>query len=295
MSGLLRCARGARLPVATNGAPSGPTPSATKGSLHPGRPPRRLAELHDPPGPTRFSAKRTYRTLHDPLPILLDCFERHGPVFTHPPLRRQKTRCGITRPEANNFVLVAHPENFVWRDGCFGDLIPLLGDGLLTDRRRLPRPRPPNDDARVPLGADPGLPKRWRRKRPRRWRAWHDGEARWASTSGCGTSRCESPCGRCSDSTPIRAGMAPVPLIIRGRAWLLRGPTPPCGSRRGAGSAWRRMTRVAARRPRRDRLRRDRPGAARTPTTSGWTSSACDLRTRTRTDRASAIPRSATR
>ena len=35
-------------------------------------------------------------------------------------------------PEANHFVTVSHPENFHWREGSFGDLIPLLGDGLLT-------------------------------------------------------------------------------------------------------------------------------------------------------------------
>ena len=35
-------------------------------------------------------------------------------------------------PEANQYVLVSHPENFHWREGSFGDLIPLLGDGLLT-------------------------------------------------------------------------------------------------------------------------------------------------------------------
>ncbi len=35
-------------------------------------------------------------------------------------------------PEANHFVTVGHPENFHWRESSFGDLIPLLGDGLLT-------------------------------------------------------------------------------------------------------------------------------------------------------------------
>jgi cytochrome P450 len=35
-------------------------------------------------------------------------------------------------PQANHFVTVAHPENFHWRESSFGDLIPLLGDGLLT-------------------------------------------------------------------------------------------------------------------------------------------------------------------
>ena len=34
--------------------------------------------------------------------------------------------------EANHFVTVGHPENFHWRESSFGDLIPLLGDGLLT-------------------------------------------------------------------------------------------------------------------------------------------------------------------
>ena len=38
-------------------------------------------------------------------------------------------------PEANHFVTVAHPENFHWRESSFGDLIPLLGDGLLTSTR----------------------------------------------------------------------------------------------------------------------------------------------------------------
>ena len=35
-------------------------------------------------------------------------------------------------PEANHFVTVTGPDNFHWREGSFGDLIPLLGDGLLT-------------------------------------------------------------------------------------------------------------------------------------------------------------------
>src|SRR3712207_9373250 len=35
-------------------------------------------------------------------------------------------------PEADHYVLVSHAKNFTWRDGHMGDLIPLLGDGLLT-------------------------------------------------------------------------------------------------------------------------------------------------------------------
>ena len=35
-------------------------------------------------------------------------------------------------PAANHYVLVENARNFHWRDGDFGQLIPLLGDGLLT-------------------------------------------------------------------------------------------------------------------------------------------------------------------
>ena len=35
-------------------------------------------------------------------------------------------------PEANHYMLVSHASNFLWRDGHLRDLIPLLGDGLLT-------------------------------------------------------------------------------------------------------------------------------------------------------------------
>jgi cytochrome P450 len=35
-------------------------------------------------------------------------------------------------PEANHFLTVSNASKFRWRDGSMGDLIPLLGDGLLT-------------------------------------------------------------------------------------------------------------------------------------------------------------------
>jgi len=83
-----------------------------------------------PPGPTNLSARRTYGIVHDPLPILLACYERYGPVFTTRLFHGNQV--WMLGPEANQYVLVTHPENFVWREGSFGDLIPLLGDGLLT-------------------------------------------------------------------------------------------------------------------------------------------------------------------
>jgi cytochrome P450 len=83
-----------------------------------------------PPGPTNFSWARTLQVNGDPLPLLLGAYEEYGPIFTmrllHSPV------VFMLGPEANHFVTVAHPENFHWRESSFGDLIPLLGDGLLT-------------------------------------------------------------------------------------------------------------------------------------------------------------------
>jgi cytochrome P450 len=83
-----------------------------------------------PPGPQDFSFNRTLQAARDPLPLLLSLYEEHGPIFSarllhHPVIF-------MLGPEANHFITVAHPENFHWRESSFGDLIPLLGDGLLT-------------------------------------------------------------------------------------------------------------------------------------------------------------------
>ena len=90
----------------------------------------RRADVPFPPGDTRPSLKRTKQAAKYPLPLLLDAYERHGPVFTlrifHGPV------IFMLGPEANHYMLVSHAENFRWRDGHMGDLIPLLGDGLLT-------------------------------------------------------------------------------------------------------------------------------------------------------------------
>ncbi|MEX2108453.1 MAG: cytochrome P450 [Solirubrobacterales bacterium] len=83
-----------------------------------------------PPGPKDFNFGRTLQAARDPLPLLLSLYEEHGPIFStrllhHPVIF-------MLGPEANHFITVAHPENFHWRESSFGDLIPLLGDGLLT-------------------------------------------------------------------------------------------------------------------------------------------------------------------
>jgi cytochrome P450 len=62
--------------------------------------------------------------------VLLDCYERFGPIFS---LRVFHERfVFMLGPAANHYVLVTAASNFHWREGDFGQLTPLLGDGLLT-------------------------------------------------------------------------------------------------------------------------------------------------------------------
>jgi cytochrome P450 len=83
-----------------------------------------------PPGETRFSLSRTRRFAGEPLEMLLESYERYGPVFT---LRLFHSNVVfMLGPESNHYMLVSHAENFRWREGQFRDLIGLMGDGLLT-------------------------------------------------------------------------------------------------------------------------------------------------------------------
>jgi cytochrome P450 len=83
-----------------------------------------------PEGETSFSLSLTHRMATDPLPVLLDCYERYGPVFSVRILH--SLNAFLLGPEANHHMLVSNAANFRWRDGGFGELEPLLGDGLLT-------------------------------------------------------------------------------------------------------------------------------------------------------------------
>ena len=83
-----------------------------------------------PPGDTNFDLRRAGAMLRNPLPLLLDGYARYGPVYT---LRLLSSKVIVLLgPEANHHVLVANQANFSWREGSFANLIPLLGDGLLT-------------------------------------------------------------------------------------------------------------------------------------------------------------------
>jgi cytochrome P450 len=93
-----------------------------------------------PPGDVVPSLKRTAAMIRDPLHLLLDAYERHGPVFSMRILHARNVF--VLGPEANHQVLVSQADAFRWRDGGFSELIPLLGDGLLTidgDRHRRDR------------------------------------------------------------------------------------------------------------------------------------------------------------
>jgi len=90
----------------------------------------RAATVPFPPGEFGFSMARTRRYAADPLHSLLEYYERFGPVFTLKIFHHNVVV--LLGPEANHHLLVSNAQNFRWREGHFRDLIPLMGDGLLT-------------------------------------------------------------------------------------------------------------------------------------------------------------------
>src|SRR5271156_1809544 len=83
-----------------------------------------------PPGRTHFSLARTNAIIDDPVPLLVEAYQRYGPVFTMRIFHHNVVF--MIGPEANHYILVSHASNFSWREGHFRDLIPFMGDGLLT-------------------------------------------------------------------------------------------------------------------------------------------------------------------
>ncbi len=84
-----------------------------------------------PPGEMGFSLARTREFQRHTLEMLLDYYERFGPVFAFRSLHRRIV--ALIGPEANHFVTVSGAENFSWRKGMFGEqLTPLIGNGLIT-------------------------------------------------------------------------------------------------------------------------------------------------------------------
>ncbi len=83
-----------------------------------------------PPGPTGINPLRDLRFVRDPVSVLLRAYEQYGPIFTV----RFFHGLGVVMlgPEAQHFLLVSDAEKFHWREGMYRELIPLLGDGLIT-------------------------------------------------------------------------------------------------------------------------------------------------------------------
>ena len=90
----------------------------------------RAATVPWPPGPRSFSLPRTRQYARNPLPLMIDLYERYGPAYTLKVLHFNVVM--MLGPEANHYMLVSNASNFRWREGHMRDLIPLLGDGLLT-------------------------------------------------------------------------------------------------------------------------------------------------------------------
>ena len=83
-----------------------------------------------PPGRLSFSLRRTHGFARNPLPMLLECHREFGPVFSLRILHAPGVF--MLGPAANHYMTVSHADTFRWRDGSMGDLMPLLGDGMLT-------------------------------------------------------------------------------------------------------------------------------------------------------------------
>src|SRR5215211_4688792 len=111
-------------------APPPPVPGGVLERVRSDMRSERAARGQYPPGELGFSMSRTREFEREPLPLLLRLYEEYGPVFS---LRLMYLPVVFAiGPEANHFITVSGASNFRWRDGGMGDLIPLLGDGLLT-------------------------------------------------------------------------------------------------------------------------------------------------------------------
>ena len=162
--------------------------------------------------------RRTREFESEPLPLLLRCRDRFGPVFTIRILYLPIVFA--LGPEANHYVTVSHASNFRWRDGGMGDLIPLLGDGLLTTdgdyHRRARRIMLPAFH-REQLAASTAIMAEETDRALARWRPTCGS----TSTAGPAGSRCGSPCARCSASSPPNLPGRRDGRAVRGGARLL--------------------------------------------------------------------------
>ena len=189
-----------------------------------------------PAGPQRFSFARTLQSLatrcRSCSPATRSTGRSSPPPAPHPGHLHARAR---GQPLHDGLP----PGELPLARASFGDLIPLLGDGLLTidddyhDRARaIMMPAFHREQvARLGRGDD------------RRGAPAIGGCARArssTSTSGCAAWRCGSRCARCSASIPTRPARAPPPPSTSSGRSASTGSTSTLRLLRGPGSPWRR-------------------------------------------------------
>ena len=115
-----------------------PRPAAEAAERQPGRAGARrrrdewrAARGSYPPGPSDFSIGRTQQVAHDPLPLLLGALRRVRADLQHAPAAHAgSSSCSGRRRTTSSPSPTRRTSTGA--SGSFGDLIPLLGDGLLT-------------------------------------------------------------------------------------------------------------------------------------------------------------------
>lgn len=83
-----------------------------------------------PPGETDLSIARSKRFMEDPRGVLLDAYERFGPIFTLRILYGKTVF--MIGPAANHYMTVSNASNFTIRESHFRNLVDMIGDGILT-------------------------------------------------------------------------------------------------------------------------------------------------------------------
>ena len=195
----------------------------------------RVAPVPFPPGPNDFNLERTFRFVRDPLPILLPPTSSYGPIFS---ARLPRTRRVHARPGGQPLRHVSNADKFHWRTGSMGDLIPLLGDGLLTidgdyHRRARRIMLPAFHRERIAAAHDTMVEERRARSTP--WRA----ATCSTSTTGRAGSRCASRCARCSASTRTSRATGAQAAIEFERALSFYGTDFAVRIMRGPRTPWR--------------------------------------------------------
>jgi cytochrome P450 len=85
-----------------------------------------------PPGDLNFSVARLkfFASAADVQELLLDCYERYGPVFTVRILHRRLVF--MLGPAANHYVTTSNAANFTVRESLFREVVEVAGDGIIT-------------------------------------------------------------------------------------------------------------------------------------------------------------------